>query len=189
MPTTFLSPNGTPGQPYLFASKLELKGVGIWTQLHATGPGKRYNFVAKVVPAIPADVNQKNVVWIYRHDRHYPAIQLTAGAVKAEFTWDATTNPPTVFFTNQSIGATSFLWDFGGQGSSVLLNPEFMFSFVGPIATFVVSLTINGGADTVMHLVEISQITAGLLLSLDTLTMSELNTLTTHQLDILPVIS
>ena len=134
------------------------------------------------------DVTPENVIWRYKYDRHYPAFNVTAGVVQAEFSWDATSNAPTVAFFNESIGAISFLWDFAGQGTATDPNPIWMFAFVGPIATFAVSLTINGGASTVIHLVEVSQITAGPLLSLDTLTMSELDTLTTHQLDILPVI-
>jgi len=137
---------------------------------------------------VSPDATLELVDWVYKNDRHYPAFTVTVGVVQAEFSWDATSNAPTVPFTNESIGATSFLWDFAGQGSSTDPSPSWMFAFVGPIATFAVSLTINGGASTIIHLVEVSQITAGPLLSLDTLTMSELDTLTTHQLDILPVI-
>ena len=134
-------------------------------------------------------VTPENVVWRYKNDRHYPAYDVTAGVVQAEFSWDAFSNPPNVFFTNESIGATSFLWDFASQGSSTDPNPSWMFAFVTDVATFAVSLTINGGASTVVHLVEVSQALSGPLLSLDTLTVDELDTLTVHQLDILPVIS
>lgn len=130
---------------------------------------------------------QERIRWLYKHERRYPAGDLTPGPVTAEFTWDATTNPPTVYFTNQSIGASSWMWDFGDGNFSNERDPENTYAFVEPIKEFTVSLTINGGQDTVIHVIEVINILAGPVLTLNTLTMAQMNTLTMAQLNTLPV--
>jgi hypothetical protein len=134
------------------------------------------------------EVTTKDVDWLYRNDRHYPAVGVTVGTPFAEFTWDATTAPPTVFFTNQSVGATSWMWDFGDSQSSTDPNPTHTFAFVGTSATFAVSLYINGDPNlSVTHLVEVTLLTGAPNLTLNTLTIEQLNTLTISQLNTLPV--
>ncbi|MEB2342796.1 MAG: gliding motility-associated C-terminal domain-containing protein, partial [Flavobacteriia bacterium] len=41
----------------------------------------------------------------------------------------ASTHNPTVAFGNQSSGATGYAWDFGGQGTSTAVTPQFTFPY------------------------------------------------------------
>lgn len=70
----------------------------------------------------------------------------------AEFT--ATTvcvGQPTVF-TDASLGATSWSWNFGDLGTSVLQNPTHIYATAGP---YNVTLCINGGAPCVTHTINV----------------------------------
>ncbi len=49
-------------------------------------------------------------------------------------------------FSNQSTGATSYLWDFGDGGSSTALNPTHTYSAAG---IYTVKLYATGGGCTV----------------------------------------
>src|SRR5215203_2603342 len=60
----------------------------------------------------------------------------------------------TVTFTDQSGGATSWLWDFGNGNTSTDQNPSAQYNTVG---TFVVTLTINGGASSFSDTIHVYQ--------------------------------
>ncbi len=80
----------------------------------------------------------------------------------ADFTTNVTAGvlPTTVQFTDQSTGATSWMWDFNNDGNidSTLQNPVFTYTQAG---IFTVSLTVSnsGGSDTAIKtgLITISQ--------------------------------
>jgi Zn-dependent metalloprotease len=61
----------------------------------------------------------------------------------ASFTFAPVAN--TVTFTDNSVGATSWLWDFGDGNTSTLQNPVHTYAANG---TYIVTLTINGGICT-----------------------------------------
>ena len=67
-------------------------------------------------------------------------ISINSFAVSAVFTADVTTGcaPLVVHFTNTSIGAASYHWDFGNTATSSLTNPSTSYSLPG---TYVVTLT------------------------------------------------
>jgi PKD repeat protein len=63
--------------------------------------------------------------------------------------------PLTVSFTNQSSGADTYAWDFGGAGSSTEASPSFTFDTPG---TYTVSLTTEtslGCSDTFSETIEV----------------------------------
>lgn len=121
----------------------------------------------------------------YIYDRHYPSDGIpTAAAPVAEFTWDAVTNPPTVYFQFAGVNPTFFLWDFGDSSSSVERDPIHVYQ-QAPDTTvdYTVSLTVAPGV-TVIHIVTV---TTENVLSLYTLTLPQLDTLTLDELDTLPL--
>lgn len=59
------------------------------------------------------------------------------------------TAPLTVDFTNLSTGASSWLWDFGGQGSSTQENPEFVFNTEGVYPVTLFAYSIFGCPDSI----------------------------------------
>ena len=67
----------------------------------------------------------------------------------------ATVENPVVTFTNQSSGGTSWIWDFGGLGSSTDENPAFGFpDALGGIYTVCLTATNSAGcADSICHTV------------------------------------
>jgi PKD repeat protein len=71
------------------------------------------------------------------------------GTLLADFTGTPTSGavPLTVTFTDQSIGATSWSWDFGDTGTSTDKNPIYTYTSVG---TYTVTLTVYNatGSDT-----------------------------------------
>ena len=75
-----------------------------------------------------------------------PTQVVTAGVVDAQFT--AAINGSTVTFTDNSIGAYSWLWDFGDGNTSTDQNPVHTYTINGPHA---VILTINDGACSYMY--------------------------------------
>ena len=57
---------------------------------------------------------------------------LTVDAPNARFTFEIDTDDPlTVVFTNASLNATSYSWDFGGDGISTETSPTHTFSAGG----------------------------------------------------------
>jgi len=73
------------------------------------------------------------------------------GTLLADFTGTPTSGavPLTVYFTDQSIGATSWSWDFGDTGTSTEKNPVYTYNTVG---TYTVSLTVYNatGSDNIV---------------------------------------
>jgi gliding motility-associated-like protein len=61
---------------------------------------------------------------------------------------NATVLDPTVYFTNESTGADTYFWDFGGLGNSTQMHPSFTFPTSGP-QTYVVCLTASNNAGCV----------------------------------------
>ena len=73
-----------------------------------------------------------------------------ANVVDAVFGWQA--NLGTVNFTDSSSGATSWAWDFGDGNTSTSQNPSHTYQANG---TYVVTLSINGGACEVTETLEV----------------------------------
>ncbi|MBA4372494.1 MAG: hypothetical protein C0402_06485 [Thermodesulfovibrio sp.] len=76
----------------------------------------------------------------------------------AEFTFSPLTSgivPHNVSFTDTSANATSWAWDFGDGGTSSARNPFHTYQAAGT-GTYTVTLTVNGGADSVSHDVTVS---------------------------------
>jgi gliding motility-associated-like protein len=66
---------------------------------------------------------------------------------------------PTITFTNQSMGATSYVWDFGDYASlnntSFVTHPSHTYGIVGQYNVFLVAKNAKGCTDTIMHTIEI----------------------------------
>jgi gliding motility-associated-like protein len=58
---------------------------------------------------------------------------------------------PEVSFTNTSAGATSYIWNFGDGGSSVLTNPVYAFADTGMYCISLEAVNMAGCMDTVVH--------------------------------------
>ncbi|MFN4122374.1 MAG: PKD domain-containing protein [Flavobacteriales bacterium] len=81
----------------------------------------------------------------------------------AQFTYEQTVEY-TVQFTNNTPGATSFLWNFGGGNTSTQANPSFTFPFDGNYP--VTLITSNScGSDTVTITVEVLKLSIDNLLA------------------------
>jgi len=63
-----------------------------------------------------------------------------------------------VQFTDQSTGATTFLWDFGNGLTSVLQNPSLTYFTQG---TYIVTLSINGGASIASDTIVVGSLPIG----------------------------
>jgi PKD repeat protein len=73
--------------------------------------------------------------------------------LNAAFTQNVTTGcaPLAVSFTNQSAGATSYQWNFGGgASSSTVTNPNRTFNNVGTYTVRLIAIDINGCRDTLI---------------------------------------
>lgn len=64
---------------------------------------------------------------------------------------------PTVIFTNTSLGAISYLWNFGDGGSSTLLSPPaYTYSDTGTYCVFLQVLNNIGCMDSITHCLQIT---------------------------------
>ncbi len=93
-----------------------------------------------------------------------PASSVTAEVVEANFT--AIGNGATAVFTDSSVGATSWLWNFGDGNTSTQQNPTHTYSTNGP---HLVTLTINNGACSYTDSVEVATSTQRLQNGLEVL--------------------
>jgi len=84
------------------------------------------------------------------------------------FTSSSTTAPSLVTFTNSSINASTFSWDFGDNSNSTLQNPTHTYNSGG---SYIVKLIANGagGVDSTKQTVTISNPTALQIKVLDNL--------------------
>ena len=80
----------------------------------------------------------------------------------AEFTanpWEGTLLNPVISFTNLSVGATSYFWDFGDYNdplnNTVVQHPSHAYENAGVYQVWLVAFNDKGCKDTVMHTVEI----------------------------------
>lgn len=80
----------------------------------------------------------------------------------AEFTanpWESTILDPNISFTNLSVGANSYYWDFGDIASSTnnstVVNPSHFYENGGSYSVWLVAFNDKGCRDTVMHKIEI----------------------------------
>ncbi|MBL0355487.1 MAG: PKD domain-containing protein [Chitinophagaceae bacterium] len=72
---------------------------------------------------------------------------------RASFTTTDTANcktPYTVNFTNHSINAASYLWDFGDNATSTAVNPSHTYSNIGSFSVKLVVTGANGCTDTLI---------------------------------------
>lgn len=60
-------------------------------------------------------------------------------------------SPLSVTFTNSSLGATGYYWDFGNGNTSVIANPSNVYSAAGTYNVKLVSIATNGQKDTVIY--------------------------------------
>ena len=65
---------------------------------------------------------------------------------------------PTAYFTNSSVSATSWLWDFGDTTSSTIQNPEHTYSYVGMYPVTLYASTPNGCIDSVTSVVSVKDL-------------------------------
>lgn len=67
---------------------------------------------------------------------------------------------PTITFTNQSIGASSYFWDFGdfssNNNTSNAIHPSHLYNMVGNYNVYLVAINSKGCKDTAMRVVEIT---------------------------------
>ena len=143
-----------------------------------------FHYGAGVDGSEVCDDNRERVKRRYKFERRYPTTGCpTIGVVRADFICNQPDPEiPILNFTDQSVGATSWMWDFNGEGSSTEKNPSFYFAVpAGETVDVVISLTINGGADTI---VKICQVSSGQL-TFYTLTWDQFETLTWDQFETL----
>ncbi len=78
-------------------------------------------------------------------------ITVIAGSVAA-FVADTTNgcNPLTINFTNNSTGATTYLWDFGDGNTSTSLSPSHTYTALGTYTVTLITYTANGCNDTLV---------------------------------------
>jgi gliding motility-associated-like protein len=90
-------------------------------------------------------------------------ISVSQATVVSQFTADPTVGavPLVVNFTNQSVGATSYTWNFGGLGSSNAVSPQYEFTQSG---TYTVTLTASNGSCVSVYTLEIKVKEGGLLI-------------------------
>jgi gliding motility-associated-like protein len=81
----------------------------------------------------------------------------------ADFYANPTSAPllePTITFTNQSIGASSYFWDFGdfssNNNTSNAIHPSHIYNMVGNYNVYLVAINSKGCKDTAMRVVEIT---------------------------------
>jgi len=80
----------------------------------------------------------------------------------AEFTanmWETTILDPNINFTNLSVGANSYYWDFGdiasSSNNSTLVDPSHFYENAGSYSVWLVAFNDKGCRDTVMHKIDI----------------------------------
>jgi PKD repeat protein len=97
-----------------------------------------------------------SLIFLIACSKSTPAPKPTAGF---SFTSSSTTAPSLVTFTNISINASSFTWDFGDNSNSTMQNPTHTYNSGG---SYVVKLIANGagGVDSTKQTVTISNPTA-----------------------------
>ena len=106
-------------------------------------------FVGAATPTPSASVPLQ-LDWIYTHDRNYLPSVATVGTPAAAFSWVVT--GVSVQFTNESIGATDWLYDFGDFSSSTERDPSHVYATGG---TYFVQLAINSGASLDSNMVTV----------------------------------
>ncbi|MEM1323518.1 MAG: PKD domain-containing protein [Bacteroidota bacterium] len=62
---------------------------------------------------------------------------------------------PTAFFTDQSIDAVAWNWDFGGVGNSILQNPTFTFPDTGRYEIMLTATHEEGCQDTITKIIDV----------------------------------
>lgn len=141
--------------------------------LSAIPRGLYGDFSGKTIEVADPSHTAELTDWLYRHDRRYLPVAATVGTPAADFRWTA--GVPTVQFWDSSVGATSWLWNFAGRGTSVLQNPSFDFFVIGDSESFSVTLQINGEPS----LTSIQSVTVDGVASVDlaTLTLGQLSVL------------
>ncbi|MFZ5553706.1 MAG: T9SS type B sorting domain-containing protein [Bacteroidota bacterium] len=70
---------------------------------------------------------------------------------------DATVLNPVIDFTNTSTGASTYVWDFAGLGTSTAVNPSFTFPSTGPnnYTVCLEATSVNGCVDSVCQVIPI----------------------------------
>ena len=85
--------------------------------------------------------------WIYTICFIFSFIFSSQAQLTSSFTLSQSSgcSPVIVNFTNTSVGASSFLWDFGNSNSSTKLSPSTIYTTPG---TYTVSLSVSNGSST-----------------------------------------
>lgn len=63
--------------------------------------------------------------------------------------------PLTVVFTNNSIGATYYLWDFGTGDTSTAINPSYVYNPLGIFTVCLTAMSATGCTDTVCSTIDV----------------------------------
>jgi len=130
----------------------------------------------------PSSSNLQNPTVIYENAGSYDVALMVSNPSGSDMTTEtslvvvndvpdvdflAVNNLTTVTFTNQSVNATSFAWDFGDGNTSILENPTHTYAAEG---TFTVSLTATNlcGSVSIEKEIEVNQLpSAGFLTDID----------------------
>ena len=94
-----------------------------------------------------SSATQSNLICVY----DYPVTDFVFGPQPV------TTLDPTIQFTNLTVGGTTYLWDFDGQGTSTLTHPSFTFDSSGIYNVCLSSVSGSGCFDSTCHPVIISE--------------------------------
>jgi len=141
--------------PQRVTLNLDVPGAGDYAlggsqmDLYRNNSGPTYPYVVpNVVSLTSSTANNALDFYYYFYDlelRLMPCESseqtVTASIVDADFTMNVTGN--SVAFTDNSTGATSWMWDFGDGNTSTQQNPMHTYNSNGP---HTVTLTINNGA-------------------------------------------
>ncbi|MGC2063325.1 MAG: PKD domain-containing protein [Thermodesulfovibrionales bacterium] len=127
-----------------------------WLNVTSSSSGKGTGSVGFTVDSNPGVAQRTGTITIagqiftVTQDGNLPTVAgfdfspLTSGSV-----------PHNVSFADTSTNATSWAWDFGDGASSTLRNPFHTYQVAGT-GTYPVTLTINGGEDSVSHDITVS---------------------------------
>ena len=132
---------------------------GLNMALYRNNNGGGYpHTLANVVTMTSSSANSSLNFYYYFYDWHIrldscagTTSTVTAAVVDANFT--SVISGATAAFTDNSTGATSWLWDFGDGNTSTQQNPTHTFTTPGP---HMVTLTINNGACSFVDSVSVS---------------------------------
>lgn len=126
---------------------------------HGFGSPYTYNFPAAGVHTLHISMNNEHGCLRDTVIPNYIEVYPVPFAEFSATPWTASILSPVITFTNQSQGATNYVWDFGDQSAATntnVVNPTHPYNQVGQYNVYLVAINNKGCRDTIMHRVEIT---------------------------------